>query len=85
MSEHWEEDDYEKFVEEIEGESNYQTRTGMNWEIEGMTILIKDKGELVMKISLGEAIESTHRYLVESHIKEIERSPWIKNWHDPEI
>ena len=57
------------------------TREGMEWDIDGMTISIKDHGEVVMQIFLGEAMEATHRFLVESHIKEIDRSPWIPNWH----
>ena len=57
------------------------TREGMSWDIDGMTIYVKDRGEVVMKIFLGEAIESTHRFLVESHIKEINRYPWIPGWH----
>ena len=58
------------------------TREGMTWDIEGMHIIIKDHGLEVMQIFLGEAIESTHRFLVESHIQEIENSPWISLWHD---
>lgn len=57
-------------------------RPGMHWTIDGMHINIYDKDELVLTVFLGEAIEATHRYLVESHIKEIERSPWITTWHD---
>ena len=57
------------------------TREGMSWGIDGMTIFIKDHDEVVMKIFLGEAMEGTHRFLVESHIKEINNSPWIPNWH----
>jgi hypothetical protein len=62
----------------------YSTRPGMSWTIDGMHILIYDCGTLVMKISLGEALEGSHRSLVENHIREINRSPWISNWHNLE-
>ena len=63
-------------VDEYDG-----TRPGMSWDIDGMTISVKDHGKEVMRIFLGEAIESTPRCLVESHIQEIERSTWIDKWH----
>ena len=57
-------------------------RDDMTWDIDGMHIHIYEGSEHVMTIFLGEVMEATHRFLVESHIKEIDNSPWIKNWHD---
>jgi hypothetical protein len=73
--------DFDLNIPEDNEVDDYSTREGMSWDVDGMTILIKDHGEVVMKIFLGEAIEGSHRFLVESHIKEIDRSPWIKHWH----
>jgi hypothetical protein len=52
------------------------------WDIDGMHIHVYRYGVLVISIFLGEAIEACPRLLVESHIQEIERTPWIKEWHD---
>ena len=60
------------------------SRETMTWSIDGMHIHVFDKGQLVLTIFLGEAIEASHRFLVESHIEEINRSPWIPNWHNLE-
>lgn len=81
MSDQWE-DEYNEFLKEVKEEESFQFQPDMEWEIDGMIITVKNKGVVALKISLGEAMEATHRYLVEAHIKEIERSPWIKNWHD---
>lgn len=35
----------------------------------------------MMRIFLGEAIESAGRDAVMKHIQEIERTPWIRPWH----
>ena len=53
----------------------------LGWDQEGMSIIILDKGKEVMRFFLGEAMEGAGRKLIEDHIKEIERSPWITTWH----
>jgi hypothetical protein len=53
----------------------------MAWTLDGMTIRILDRGQEVMRIGLGEAIESTDRALIEGHLREIERTPWLSKWH----
>lgn len=58
------------------------TRPGMSWDTEDFNIVVKDHGVEVMRIFIGEAIESVGRELTEDHIKEIERSPWIPAWHN---
>ena len=57
------------------------TREGMSWETEGMSVVIFDKGVEVMRLFVGEAMESIGRELIEDHIKAIESSPWISSWH----
>jgi hypothetical protein len=64
------------------GEEMSRLRPELGWDIDGMSINVYEAGEVVLSISLCEAMESTSRFLVESHIAEIERSPWISRWHD---
>jgi hypothetical protein len=54
-----------------------------SWNIEGGSpfIQIMYNGEEVMNIFIGEAIEIAGREVVMKHIQEIERTPWIRNWH----
>jgi hypothetical protein len=47
-----------------------------------MQILFKHKNVVVMKISLHEAIESSSRTQVLAHVKECDRTPWLKHWHE---
>jgi len=58
------------------------TRPGMSWRVDGMIIRIFDHDVQVMQFFLGEAIESVDRELIEEHIRVIERTPWIRKWHD---
>ena len=54
------------------------------WDIDAkdpMTVVISLKGVEVMKLYLGEAIEAAGREPVMKCIKEIESSPWIRQWH----
>lgn len=58
------------------------TRPGMTWDVDdNFHIVIFDKGVEVMRLFIGEALESVGRELTEDHIREIERSPWITTWH----
>ncbi len=56
-----------------EPHDSYSTRPGMSWKVKDMTVYIFDHDVLVMKIFLGEAIESTEQRLVEEHIKACKR------------
>jgi hypothetical protein len=47
-----------------------------------MKIIIKRKGMRLFSISLCEAIESSDRTRVMKHIKECDRTPWLKHWHE---
>ncbi len=47
-----------------------------------MIIDIKYDGVKVMGISLCEAIESSSRRKVLAHIKECDRTPWLKGWQE---
>jgi len=57
-----------------------------SWDIKkgSTSIEIFCGGRKVMSIYLGEAIEIAGREAVEKIIKEIDDSPWIRNWHIPE-
>jgi hypothetical protein len=61
------------------------TREGMSWDVEGMSIVIKDHGVEVMRCFIGEAMEAAGRDLIELHLHCIERSPWIPGWHPEEV
>jgi len=53
----------------------------LSWDIiEPMIIGIKHNGVVVMKISVCEVIESNPRKKVLAHVKECDRTPWLKNW-----
>ena len=53
----------------------------LSWGIdEPMRISIKYNDTTVMKISIYEVIESCRRKDVMSHVKECDRTPWLKNW-----
>jgi hypothetical protein len=57
------------------------TREGMSWEVDGMSVVIFDKGVEVMRIFAGEVMESIGRAPIEEHIRAIEATPWISTWH----
>lgn len=54
-----------------------------SWDIENpdsMRVVIRYKGNKVFHFSMYEAIESCPRKKVIAHIKECDRTPWLKNW-----
>ncbi len=58
---------------------------GYTWAIdddEPMIMVIKHYGATVMRIFLGEAIESMGRESVMRHVRECDRSPWLKQWRE---
>jgi hypothetical protein len=59
-----------------------ETNDKMSWQMEGMYLKIFEDKKQVLQIFLGEALECAPRHLVEAHIREIERSPWLSSWHD---
>ena len=57
------------------------TPDDLSWDIEEpMYITIKYHGNSVMKISVCEVIESNPRKLVMNHVRECDRTPWLKHW-----
>jgi hypothetical protein len=57
------------------------TPDDLEWDIiEPMIIGIKHNGVVVMKISVCEVIESNPRKLVMNHVRECDRTPWLKHW-----
>jgi hypothetical protein len=59
----------------------------LSWDIEPGTLSLKISynGRVAFSLFLGEAMEAAGREAVMEHIKEIERSTWIKGWHKPTI
>lgn len=54
------------------------------WELDDkdpMKVIIFMNNIEVMSIYLGEAIEAAGREAITKCIKEIESSPWIRQWH----
>lgn len=49
-------------------------------EKDKMIIVIKKNGVRVMSLFLGEAMESAGRKNIMKHVRECDRSPWIKKW-----
>lgn len=47
-----------------------------------MSIEIYHRGNLVMSLFLGEAMESAGRELVMKHVIECDRSPWLRSWRE---
>jgi hypothetical protein len=57
----------------------------LSWNIDDpndMRIIIRYRGQRVMSFSMHEAIESCSRTAVINHIKECDRSPWLKRWNN---
>ena len=50
------------------------------WDVDNMSIIIKAGLEVVMTISVYEVVESCKRKDIMRHVKECDRSPWLKNW-----
>ena len=46
-----------------------------------MNIVIKKGGVRLFSIFLGEAMESAGRRAIMKHVKECDRTPWLKKWH----
>lgn len=58
---------------------------GYSWTLDDsdpMIIVIKHYGSTVMRIFLGEAMESAGRARVMSHVRECDRTPWLKQWRE---
>jgi hypothetical protein len=54
----------------------------LSWNIEphSMIIEIKYKGQRVMGIFLGEAMETAGRKAIMEHVRECDGSPWLSHW-----
>lgn len=55
------------------------------WDLDSndkMIIVIKRHGVRVMSLFLGEAMESAGRKNIMKHVKECDKSPWLKKWQD---
>jgi hypothetical protein len=46
-----------------------------------MIIEINFNGLRVMSLFMGEAMELAGRHRVMEHVKECDRSPWLRQWH----
>jgi hypothetical protein len=53
---------------------------GYSWDQDEMTIIIKHKGKVVMKLSMHEAIESAGYNNIMKHVRECNRTPWLHRW-----
>jgi len=56
----------------------------LSWDIErgSTSIKILYKNEEVMSLYIGEAMEIAGRESIMKIIEEINRTPWIRNWHE---
>jgi len=52
---------------------------------DSMVIEIKYNGVKAMSISLHEAIESAGRKAIMKHVRECDRTPWLKKWHEDKM
>lgn len=58
---------------------------GYSWDLDSkdpMIMVIKYHGSTIMRIFLGEAIESAGRARVMAHVRECDRSPWLHKWRE---
>lgn len=58
---------------------------GYSWDLDpkdNMVMVVTNNGETILRIFLGEAMESAGKTAVMKHVAECNRSPWIKTWHD---
>jgi hypothetical protein len=53
-----------------------------SWSQEEMIVVIKRNGITVMKLSLHEAIESAGYNNIMKHVRECNRTPWLKRWQE---
>jgi len=51
-----------------------------SWTQDEMTVIIKRNGQIVMSLSLYEAIESAGYKNIMKHVQECNRTPWLKRW-----
>lgn len=53
-----------------------------SWTIDPGTDIIKIsyKGVVIMRIYLGEAMETAGRKIIMDHVRECDRSPWLPHW-----
>lgn len=49
---------------------------------EPMTIVIKYDGKIAMKLSMHEAMESAGYANIMEHVRECNRTPWLKRWQE---
>jgi len=57
----------------------------VEWRQDGIFIGIYINGKLQFNIGLGEAIEQLPRYEIMKIVKNCDKTPWLRNWHRPEI
>ena len=46
-----------------------------------LEIKVRNTGQVLMRIFLGEAMEAAGREAVMAHVAECDQSPWITSWH----
>lgn len=50
-----------------------------------MMLVIKKNGVQIFQIFLGEAMEFAGYTKVMEHVRECNKSPWLRRWHDEKI
>lgn len=56
------------------------------WELSAdnpmiLEVKVRNTGQVLMRIFLGEAMEAAGREAVMAHVAECDQSPWITSWH----
>lgn len=51
-----------------------------SWTTEKFSVVVKQNGQEVLRLHIGEILESVDRSLIEKHITIMKRTPWIKEW-----
>lgn len=65
--------------------NNFFDSNKLSWaldEKDQMLICVKYNGQAVMKISLYEAIESSGYNNIMKHVRECNRTPWLRRWQE---
>lgn len=59
--------------------------SGYTWDLDKtdpMIVVVSYNGKQVLRLFLGEAMESAGRTRIMRHIKECDKTPWLRKWHD---
>ena len=61
---------------------SFDDYTWENDKDDPMIVIIKHQGQDLMRFFIGEAMEGAGRVRVMRHVRECDRSPWLKEWRD---